>query len=147
MKLSPAAISKAVDIWKTLLANPKYDNLGDTGTPDERRTMGFASALTAMISKNNTPDVLDRFGEELAKALAAVDVPGNYYWLDVDYQPCQMLADAAKSAGLKMEWPWKTTTWIKADSVELRAGYGAPIQTFELDEPTTDLAERAKGKP
>ncbi len=144
--MNSKAIEIAVELWKSLLANPKYDNMGDTGSPEERRRMGTASTLASMIPKNNTRDRLEAFGEALTRILR--DNPkscqcGDTIILSVDYNPNRTLAQAATEAGLKMEWPWKTVMWIKDDSVKLRSGYAAEAVVYKTDDPLSILAAKS----
>jgi len=113
-------------VWRKMLEAPKYDN------GDETDNGGIAAMLGSMQAKNNTPEVLVKFEEELFNLLMTkslkytADDEGRYPdYLDVDYHPCQTLTDAADKAGLKMEFPWKTTSRISADYISVSAGYGA----------------------
>lgn len=126
-------VDKAVDIWKKLLAKPKYDALGDgPSSIEERTSMGLASTMAAMLPNNATPEILDKFGEELKKIL--MDENRNTYertTMHVDYGPDRTLQEAAELAGLKMEFPWKTSVRIftgehgEIPHVTVAAGYGA----------------------
>jgi len=111
---------RAVELWKRLLKNPKYDN----GAEDQANKM--AQLLAMGLNKNNTDEKLKAFGDELFKKIMNKDEP-NYSRtsLCVDYGPDKTLDDCAKAAELKMEFPWKTNMYIYKDSVSVRAGYGA----------------------
>ena len=126
----------------TMLQNPKYDNLGSNSpeTPETVRACTMSSMLAHVSNKNNMPDVLQKFGEELRKILLApLDWeyvnPHNkevnkystlFRQLSVDYGPDIPLSKAAERAGLKMEFPWKTTMSLNEDYLSLGYGYGAP---------------------
>lgn len=126
-------VDRAVEIWKRLLASPKYDNLGGTSSPEERRTMAMASALAQAIPSNATPERLVKFGAELKKRLMSPKEQtggirrASYYEqsMSVDYGPCSVLNAAAEASDLKMEWPWKTNMWLYGDRLSVSAGYGA----------------------
>lgn len=140
--MNPRAIKLAVELWKKLLIDRKYDNMGDTGTPDERSQMGMASKLASLIPANNTRDILEAFGDALTRILT--DDPrscqcGTTMTLGVDYGPDSTLARAAKEVGLQMEWPWKTVMWIRDDCVQLKSGYGAKTVRHNVGDPLATL--------
>lgn len=116
-------VDRAVQLWIQMLERPKYDNLGpDSQEPfDSRVHCTMASLMTHALPKNNTPEVLQRFGQELKQILMRDKV----LYLSVDYHPDQHLATAAERAGLKMEFPWKTHMHLGTDYVALANGYGA----------------------
>lgn len=116
-------VDRAVELWKRMLKNPKFDN-GDSSP-----TGFFAGAMAKMIPNNATDEVLQAFGEHLKNALMNIDpeYKSEYYhsYLSVDYGPDKVLHTAAEKAGLKMEFPWKTTMHLWTDHVSVSAGYGA----------------------
>lgn len=137
---SPRIIQRAADIWVSLLSNPKYDNLGNDTQEEPISVLRnrMAGSLAEVMPRNNTPDVLARFAEELKKILS-----GPYEWesewngkkekhishftsLSVDYGPDVALHEAAKKAGLEMEFPWKTSMWLNENSLSVSNGYAAP---------------------
>jgi hypothetical protein len=109
-------IDKAVEIWKGLLKNPKFDN-GDN-TP----TGGMASIMAKMIPGNADDENLEAFGKYLKESLMEEKYGG---YLSVDYGPCEKLNSAAEKAGLKVQFPWKTNMNIWSDWLYLSYGYGA----------------------
>ncbi len=128
-------VDRAVTIWKRALANPIYRNT----TPRDREHFQFEvlNAMTAALPKNNTPEVLERFGEALKDILTnGLMVTPDYgdrqpyqlrdRHLSVDYHPCRSLAAAAERAGLKMEFPIKTGMYIGDDHISFSMGYGEP---------------------
>lgn len=117
---NPIIIDRAVEVWKQMLANPKYDNLGDN-SPEP----------PTVIADTET---LNRFGDALRHILlndGAVVEKKDYLpsYLSVDYGPDATLRDAAKAAGLEMEFPWKTTMHFDENKVSVSMGYGAPYQS------------------
>jgi hypothetical protein len=135
-------VDKAVELWISMLSKPKYDNLGTDlrgQTFEEFAPSLLAAALTDKLPKNNTPDVLVRFGAELKKFLMepteytytnykgeVVKDTRLFNYLSVDYHPDTALAIAAERAGLKMEFPWKTHMTLTETYVCVSNGYGAP---------------------
>lgn len=128
-------IDRAVVVWKRALANPVYRNT----LPHEREhgQMEAMNAMTALLPKNNTTDVLDRFGAELKDLLTngymytptygdKVPTLRKTRSIHVDYHPDEVLKIAADRAGLKMEFPIKTSMYINQDSLSFSMGYGAP---------------------
>ena len=149
-KPNPRIVNRAVELWVEMLAAPNYDN-GDNS---------FAGAVTQMlvskIKANNTPEVLVKFADELRAILSGphkwLSYPTHYAGqpkptappveyetlfnsLHVDYAPDIPLADAAKRAGLEMEFPWKTNMYLNEDYLSLTRGYGGAL---EYHYPLTD---------
>ena len=125
-------VDRAVEVWKRLLRNPKYDAVGDDVESQRANPhMAFASLL-AHNCRNNAeePGVLDKFGEALRKRLMEKDPEYHCFetHLSVDYDPCRTLHQAAEEAGLKMQWPWKTTMHLDTDNLCVGVGYGAPYE-------------------
>lgn len=116
-------IDRAVAIWKKILSNPMYKN---TSPGDSDLSSAFAGMMVDMLPKNNTPDILDLFGVHLKNCLMNKGEYGYVNYLRVDYDPDQYLSGAAKEAGLKMNFPWKTSMFLKNDYVSISYGYGAP---------------------
>lgn len=134
-------VDRAVALWMTMLSRPKYDNLGANSpeSPDSILSNTMAAVLAAASPKNNTPEVLQRFGEQLRKILLAplewgytdphtkeTKTHSNLFSrLEVDYHPNAPLRTAAERAGLKMEFPWKTFMQLTPEHLYLGYGYGA----------------------
>lgn len=118
---------RAAELWVCLLRNPKYDNLGDgPSSPEERMSCGMASVMASMLPNNATDEILELFRAALLRRMT--DTSKSVYSrnsLHVDYGPDEILGDAAKEAGLKMQFPWKTNMWVGDNNVSVRNGYGA----------------------
>ena len=122
---------RAVTLWKRMLTNPKYDYLGehcsreDAAQHFQMEAMGISPTK---LPNNSTSELLDAFGDELYKRLMD-DSLSSYErkTLGVDYGPDKILAEAASSAGLKMEFPYKTMMWVHDEYISVRYGYGADI--------------------
>ena len=135
-KPNPRIVDRAVALWIEMLRAPKYDNLG----PNSPEGFGvvlsntMASVLAHAAPKNNTPEVLARFGAELKGILlhgfTTTNLGRSYHhiptYLSVDYEPDTCLAAAAERAGLKMEFPWKTSMAIDENSLSIVNGHSAP---------------------
>jgi hypothetical protein len=139
-------IDRVVSLWIGALRDPKYDNGDTTGGS------AISAAVVSCRSKNNDDATLARFGAELKKRLMnQFTTPpsregGEPYtrWitsLGVDYGPDAVLSEAAKAAGLKMEFPWKTRMSFSTDNVNFREGYGADARRRLAH----DNAERVEG--
>ncbi len=117
--------------WAESLRWPKHDN----GDDSDRGAMSqlMANMIAMKYDNQLTGPALDRFADELAKLVADLLAQTSQVLLDVDYDPCRLLVEASKAAGLELvscSWPWKTTMWITPYEVEVRHGYGAPVQTI-----------------
>jgi hypothetical protein len=98
-------IMRAVELWCRKLLNPKFDNGDDSDT-------GCMTHMLATINiqndKNRIPDLsasIEKFRTVLTEKLIQLrDNPaeGEYFntYLDVDYRPCLILAEAADIAGI-----------------------------------------------
>ena len=111
--------------WRNVLENgAKFDNMGDTGSPEERRTSDMTSMLAKMNVKPVTKEQLDTFERELVSSLEGKE---DRLGLHCDYGPDLTLSEAAKIAGISTaNFPWKTNMFIREDgTVSVSYGYGA----------------------
>lgn len=125
--------ARAAELWVRMLTSPKYDALGDTGSPADRQTMAAASLMALQMPNNADEDTLSKFGEELKKSLMDEGITHHQRcYLNVDYGPCEILSNAAERAGLKMEFPWKTNMQIYSDRISVSYGYRADAISHHL---------------
>jgi hypothetical protein len=119
-------VDRAVYLWLKALRKPQYNNGGGLES-------FMASGIASMLPKNNDEQTLARFGAELKTLLMSGEVSqyGNgesftHYqtYLGVDYHPDKTLSTAAEAAGLKMEFPWKTSMHLWTNYVQFSLGYG-----------------------
>jgi hypothetical protein len=129
-------IKVAAKWWADIILGAPQDN-GDAFQS------GFATAL-GLRMPHPTPEQAERFRELLETKLMAHTQsehwrPDDPIWggarrtLAVDYHPCALLDDTAKAAGIDVNFstfPMKTVMWIDPGKVEVRCGYGAPIETL-----------------
>ena len=130
-------VDRAVEIWKRLLREPKFDN------GDKSFTGLMGQTFAGMVNdktNNSTDEILDKFGVELKVLLMSevtleelqgkppAEKPFPYYHnsLGVDYGPDWILSAAAQRAGLTTQFPWKTNMSISENYVCLGSGYAAP---------------------
>jgi hypothetical protein len=116
------AAQAAAKWWAEALRDPRFDNGDGNGLA------GVMAMMAARAAPPITDDQIERFKETLIKAMQS---PGFYGRLAVDYDPDATLAAAAQSAGIsarKTAFPWKTRMRITAHEVTVAAGYGAPYQ-------------------
>lgn len=135
-------VDRAVAVWIALLEKPKYDNLGKNSgeSPDSILANTMASMLASQCNRNNTPEVLTKFGVELKKLLMNETEYEYKSWkegepstfhkmlpshLSVDYHPDATLAMAAELVGLDMQFPWKTSMTLSETYLCVSCGYGA----------------------
>lgn len=126
-------VDRACALWVAMLKNPRYDNLGEDSpeSPESIFANKMSSVLAAAIPKNNNDTILAAFAAALKRRLMEGEPStggGKRYhsYFSVDYGPDKILSDSAQEAGLKMEFPWKTTMSLGADYVSVGYGYGAP---------------------
>lgn len=130
-KVSSAIIDKAVDLWCKKLMDPVFDN----GDKSDHGFLSMALATinieTAKTKIQNMAERIEVFKTALRDELLRVrDNPkdGEYFspWLDVDYHPCQLLADAAEKAGIpKSQFSCKSSVAMFSDCVQVSFGYAA----------------------
>lgn len=120
---SKRTAKRAAQIWVSWLRHPNYD-VGLEGLP-RIELLGLA----ALQPSNANDETLARFADELEKLILtpSSDDPNSFENADlhVDYEPCNALKVAADRAGLKMEFPYKTSVDIYESYLVSKAGYGA----------------------
>lgn len=122
----PRIVDRAVELWKRALANPVYQT---TAPRDGAAHLSHTifNKLIESSPRNNTPDVLDKFGEALKEIINTPSERGGYvYSLDVDYNPCPQLFQSAITAGLNITFPMKSSMYLNEDRVSFSMGYGNP---------------------
>lgn len=69
------------------------------------------------------------FEKALAKLIKDELKTKNEVIVKVDYDPNELLLNAAKEAGIsKTVFPWKTIVWVKDNKVTVRDGYNAKVE-------------------
>lgn len=132
MKTTNEQIEKAVTWWADQVAKPTFSALSDEERAQpENRAMQFAEFLAGMSVEPVTQGKREKFIKALRSEIKLNEK--TTHWgiiLSVDYGPCMMLRDAAKSAGISEDnFPWKTTMWIMEDGrVLVRLGYDGKEQ-------------------
>lgn len=119
-------VDRAVELWKRMLKNPRFDN------GDNSFVGGMCAALAMTMPSNVDEEKLKVFGDALKKSLMTNTVGGGSYEyftsdLSVDYDPCRVLLDAAKEAGLTAKFPWKTSMFLTDEYLSVSCGYGAEL--------------------
>ncbi len=116
---------KAAQWWADKISVPaKLDNgdRSDTGV----YTMMVATILQAKERTGITPEKVNKFRDELRKALQNETRP--WITVSVDYHPDTYLSNAAEKAGINPGmgyFPWKTVMSIHEGKVTVSEGYGA----------------------
>lgn len=106
--------------WADLLEMP---------TIHDNRDSYSSTVATSMALDTPTPtkEQLDLFAGELATRLEAdPSWKEGYMFLDVDYEPCDVLSESAEKADINdLRFPWKTRMWIDNGEIKVARGYGA----------------------
>lgn len=104
--------------WLEVLSCPKQDN-GVSGPEAD-----LLSVLSAGLE--------NQISEDFVKVLAKKIQDSNVNWIDVDYHPCRLLAEAVEESGsMATKWPWKSHTRATADgTVVAKYGYGQPEEVI-----------------
>lgn len=126
--ISNEVLEIAANWWINSLESPQRDN------GDKSNEGVYTSILSLLAIKNDNTSELQAsaFKKSLVSYLQGERAYfSDSHLLDVDYHPCAALAHAAKESGISSSrFSWKTTMWIYADKVVVRAGYGAPSQVI-----------------
>jgi len=108
--------------WARQLLNPKFDN----GGKDKTNLMSMQ--LSTLLASSKRAEIEPRV-RDFSKALSEILRKKGTLMVSVDYHPDQILADAAKTAGIEVDdistFPWKTEMIIYEESVLVSEGPGA----------------------
>lgn len=123
--ITKAQADAAAKWWRSKIERPNYDN-GDSSSNG-----GITFCLAALARQEVGENVYDRFEQALSESIIAE----NPRWIDTDYAPCQLLADAMKKAGIPAHnAPWKTQMHIEPGiSIKASCGYAAESQDVPFD--------------
>lgn len=128
--LTDEQIEKAVNWWKKVLINPKFSahSEEERASGQDNLAMAELMAKTFLTNGNSDKHAVDQFCIELQKLLKESEY--SKFGLHVDYDPCQILNDAAKKSGFKGRFPWKTNMYFRHGEVQVSYGYGAKVETI-----------------
>jgi hypothetical protein len=127
-------ITKAIEWWMNALRKPTFSTLSPAERRDPREIGGALAEMLAITTHQDVPEEkIAAFGKALEKGVRKeLENTQREVFLDVDYHPCALLADALDKAGIQNRvdvLPWKTRMWIGPLHVRVSCGYGAaPVQ-------------------
>lgn len=128
--LNKEVIEAGAEWWTQSLNSPQKDN----GSNDESSNFAAAIGLFYGIKDRPSTKQLASFKSALIEGIEKSEGHyrgAGYCILRVDYHPEDELASAAKVAGISDNcFSWKTTMWIYPDYIQVKVGYGAPIQVI-----------------
>ena len=124
------AIKTAVKWWSNKLRSRAHHDNGDSSSSSV-----MACLFADMLSKPITDEQLEVFEAELTKILEVETTNHGFIMLMVDYDPCVMLYNAAKAAGIsEYNFPFKTNVnVINRDgnyTVQVSDGYAEPYENL-----------------
>lgn len=125
----PDAARAAAEWWgvqvQSVLAEADGVYPGLSPTQAFAAAVGIGLRVREIENASVSDSAVDGFVAELARLLA--ESSERMVRLDVDYHPCELLAQAADAAGVPWaRFPGKTVMRVKVDHVLAKAGYGAP---------------------
>ncbi len=126
-KIPNEVIEAAAEWWMKRISGQVTHQNGDDN---------FGSVLAGLIADMNTrlvaAEKLQEFKRILIEKLTDMDSDNrDSIYLDCDYSPCRILADAAKKADIPLDnFPWKVSMQIHPDLVGVKNGYGEPWVTI-----------------
>jgi hypothetical protein len=130
---APNASTAVALWWAEQLGAPTFRASGQDDSPQDRANMDMAAMMAQLIvgpdglTQEQATKFVAVLSEKVEANLAAHPEWGMY--LDVDYGPCLVLADAAEAAGIPLSrFPWKTHTSASPDFVTVALGYGSQQQ-------------------
>jgi hypothetical protein len=121
-------IHKAVDIWCKKLYAPVFDNGDDSALGGMASALAMMNIQSAKLDDDEMNEKVEVFRKALTDALILERDSGERgrSWLDVDYHPCKLLADAAEIAGIpKSLFSIKSSVSINNGYVSTSFGYAA----------------------
>lgn len=118
----PAYVKIAVDWWANAIISPNFDN-------GEALPMELAFLISGS-TKEYTEEEIKIFKETLSEEIMEAFEKYPRIDLEVDYEPCFILAKAGEKIGIPdfMGYPCKTYMQITPERVAVSAGYAAPLQ-------------------
>ena len=123
-KVYPENVRVAVDWWANAVISPKFDN--------GEELPGILAFIAAGAVKQYTPEDIKLFKATLAEGISRELKEYGRCTLDVDYNPCRLLAEAGSKIGIDglTGFPWKTYMLVNSDRVTVTAGSGAPSKVL-----------------
>ena len=133
--MNPKLVELIVECWTDMLRRPTYDQMGQSGSLEQKRESGLTSMMAQLLRPTITEKQLGLFGESLKRRLMEAGEEYVCRWgLHCDYGPCGALRDSADEAGIPDDaFPWKTNMQIKTGCVEVSMGYAAPWVTYKVE--------------
>lgn len=127
MPLTPEQMMVATDWWDKFL-----DTTNEFRLTKDKGEDAIADEACKMAQEQQAPiPYRQRQAFRHALSIALLDVKRNRYMLHVDYDPCPVLADALMAAEINgTVFPFKTTMWFRDRGIEVRCGYGAPVEVL-----------------
>ena len=97
--------------------------------PMDNGELGMVAIMGKMAQKQALAGITPEQADVFEACLVAVLEPlsERYTTVGVDYHPDGILQDAAKRAGIDVDYalPWKTMMWIESGKISVAVGYGA----------------------
>jgi len=123
-------VHKAVKFWRKKIEDPTFDN------GEDLPNLNFIEKLYSDTIKNEKIDkeCYDKFEEVLFNKIIEDIKKHNYntnVYLEVDYNPCKILEEAATESGIPLNrFPWKTSMTIQSDikKVSVSEGHFSPLK-------------------
>jgi hypothetical protein len=141
-------ITAAAQWWADRLVNCRHSGLSAEERRDpENYGYQIAEMLMTVQRPKITDEQIEKFKGALVAKLSEDTYDANYGWLDVDYGPCKLLADALEAAGIpnNSTLPIKTTMHLHDGLVDVRYGYGAATQTIYPSDPVVTAGREPSG--
>lgn len=124
-------IEKAANWWADKLENCKHSGLSEAERKSGKNK-GYEIGESMMMLLKNSSKVTNEQVEKFKVKLKEIIKDKEPRYLGVDYSPCNELAEALLFAGIALDYtlPIKSYMYFHEEKVEVRYGYGAPIQTL-----------------
>lgn len=137
----PGNVKAAVNWWAEAIQSPKLDN--------GEELPSLIMSLVAETKRTYTVEEIREFQNALAELIYKQLSEYDRCELYVDYEPCPLLAEAGNLIDIngRTGYPWKTDMIITNEIVEVKSGYGEPLQKIwskenALDEPADGKQKR-----
>lgn len=131
-------IERASFLWRTMLADGKFDN------GDDSNSGALGQILHGMAKETITKEQLDNFEKNLSRKIKEklekdLKEYGRTFYISLctDYHPDTILSESAEEAGIsERNFPVKSNLYLKTESntISVRYGYSAQEETHYLQD-------------
>jgi len=129
-ELRQAAIV-AAKWWTEKIRHPNLNSYCNGDRTSDSSFLTMMMMHTYAMDHEATEEQLDMFCEALSKRINIALDKGQEINIECNYGPCNILGVIADSLNIDIHlFPFKRTMWITSDSVEVKDGCDASVETI-----------------